>query len=88
MGYKHEPSRVLSRFDNFSVAFTFLSPMVGIYSLFVALVLDELGSHFPVAGALYQYSKYTVGPGYGWWVVLEPGRRERAYQGALRHETR
>jgi amino acid transporter len=83
---------VLSRFDNFSVAFTYLSPMVGIYSLFVfgagaggpryiwlmpivvggmlfvALVFGELGSHYPVAGALYQYSKYTVGPGYGWWV--------------------
>ena len=92
LGYKQELSRVLSRFDNFSVAFTYLSPMVGIYSLFVfgagaggpryiwlmpivvggmlfvALVFGELGSHYPVAGALYQYSKYTVGPGYGWWV--------------------
>ena len=69
-----------------------VSPMVGIYSLFVlgagaggpryiwlmpivvggmffvAMVFGELGSHYPVAGALYQYSKYTVGPGYGWWV--------------------
>jgi amino acid transporter len=92
LGYKQELARVLSRFDNFSVAFTYLSPMVGIYSLFVfgagaggpryiwlmpivvggmlfvALVFGELGSHYPVAGALYQYSKYTVGPGYGWWV--------------------
>jgi amino acid transporter len=92
LGYHQELSRVLSRFDNFSVAFTYLSPMVGIYSLFVfgagaggprylwlmpivvigmlfvALVFGELGSHYPVAGALYQYSKYTVGPGYGWWV--------------------
>ena len=92
LGYKQELSRVLSRFDNFSVAFTYLSPMVGIYSLFVfgagaggpryiwlmpivvggmffvAMVFGELGSHYPVAGALYQYSKYTVGPGYGWWV--------------------
>ncbi len=92
LGYPQELSRVLSKFDNFSVAFTYLSPMVGIYSLFVfgagtggprylwlmpivvagmllvALVFGELGSHYPVAGALYQYSKYTVGPGYGWWV--------------------
>jgi amino acid transporter len=92
LGYKQELSRVLSRFDNFSVAFTYLSPMVGIYSLFVfgvgsggprylwlmpivvigmlfvALVFGELGSHYPVAGALYQYSKYSVGPQYGWWV--------------------
>ena len=92
LGYKQELSRVLTRFDNFSVAFTYLSPMVGIYSLFVfgvgsggprylwlmpivvigmlfvALVFGELGSHYPVAGALYQYSKYAVGPQYGWWV--------------------
>jgi amino acid transporter len=92
LGYHQELSRVLSRFASFSVAFTYLSPMVGIYSLFVlgagvggpryiwlmpivvagmylvARVFGELGSHYPVAGALYQYSKYTVGPRYGWWV--------------------
>jgi amino acid transporter len=92
LGYPQELSRVLSRFASFSVAFTYLSPMVGIYSLFVfgagaggpryiwlmpivvggmylvARVFGELGSHYPVAGALYQYSKYTVGPRYGWWV--------------------
>jgi amino acid transporter len=92
LGYTQELSRVLSKFASFSVAFTYLSPMVGIYSLFVfgagaggpryiwlmpivvfgmylvARVFGELGSHYPVAGALYQYSKYTVGPRYGWWV--------------------
>src|SRR3954452_5827407 len=92
LGYRQELSRVLGFFDNFSVAFTYLSPMVGIFSLFVlgvgtagpayiwlmpivvigmlfvALVFGELGSHYPVAGALYQYSKFTVGPAYGWWV--------------------
>src|SRR4051794_6779178 len=92
LGYKQELSRVLGFFDNFSVAFTYLSPMVGIYSLFVlgvgtagpayiwlmpivvigmlfvAMVFSELGSNYPVAGALYQYSKFTVGPAYGWWV--------------------
>jgi len=36
--------------------------------LFVASVFGELGSQYPVAGALYQYSKFTVGPAYGWWV--------------------
>jgi len=35
LGYKQELSRVLSLFDNFSVAFSYLSPMVGIYSLYV-----------------------------------------------------
>jgi amino acid transporter len=92
LGYKQELSRVLGFFDNFSVAFTYLSPVVGIYSLFalgigtggprylwlmpivvigmlfVAMVFGELGSHYPVAGALYQYSKFSVGPAYGWWV--------------------
>jgi len=92
LGYKPQLNRVLGLFANFSVAFTYLSPMVGIYSLFmlglgtggpayvwltflpvagmllVALVFGELASHYPVAGALYQYSKYTVGRRYGWFV--------------------
>jgi amino acid transporter len=92
LGYRPQLNRVLGLFANFSVAFTYLSPMVGIYSLFllgvgtggpaylwltwlpvagmllVALVFGELASHYPVAGALYQYSKYTVGRGYGWFV--------------------
>ena len=92
LGYKPQLNRVLGLFSNFAVAFTYLSPMVGIYSLFVlgvgtggpayiwltfipligmlfvALVFGELASHYPVAGALYQYSKFSVGPGFGWFV--------------------
>ena len=92
LGYQPQLSRVLGLFANFAVAFTYLSPMVGIYSLFVlgvgtggpqyiwltlipvigmlfvALVFGELASHYPVAGALYQYSKFSVGPAYGWFV--------------------
>src|SRR6516225_5702023 len=34
-GYKPQLSRVLGLFGNFAVAFTYLSPMVGIYSLFL-----------------------------------------------------
>src|SRR5450631_712696 len=92
LGYKPQLNRVLGFFANFSVAFTYLSPMVGIYSLFalgvgtggpaylwlmfipvigmlfVALVFGELASHYPVAGALHQYGKFSVGPGYGWFV--------------------
>ncbi len=92
LGYKPQLNRVLGLFANFSVAFTYLSPMVGIYSLFllgvgtggpaylwllaipvagmllVALVFGELASHYPVAGALYQYSKFSVGPRFGWFV--------------------
>ena len=86
LGYEPQLNRVLGFFENFSVAFTYLSPMVGIYTLFllgvgtggpayvwltfipvigmlfVALVFGELASHYPVAGALYQYSKFSVGP--------------------------
>jgi amino acid transporter len=92
LGYTPQLNRVLGLFSNFSVAFTYLSPMVGIYSLFVlglgmggpayiwltfiplagmlfvALVFGELASHYPVAGALFQYSKFSVGPRYGWIV--------------------
>jgi amino acid transporter len=92
LGYKPQLNRVLGLFSNFAVAFTYLSPMVGIYSLFViglgmggpayiwltfvpvagmllvALVFGELASHYPVAGALFQYSKFSVGPRYGWFV--------------------
>jgi amino acid transporter len=92
LGYTPQLSRVLGLFSSFAVAFTYLSPMVGIYSLFllgvgsggpaylwltwipvagmlfVALVFGELASHYPVAGALYQYSKFSVGPTFGWFV--------------------
>src|SRR4051812_19831003 len=92
LGYQPQLRRVLGPFANFSVAFTYLSPMVGIYSLFalgigtggpayllltfvplvgmlfVALVFGELASHYPIAGALFQYSKFNVGPRYGWFV--------------------
>src|SRR5579875_3375194 len=91
-GYRQELRRSLSFFSNFGVAFTYLSPVVGIYSLFalgvgtggpryiwtipivvagqllVSLVFAELGSSFPLAGALYQWSRRVIGPSYGWWV--------------------
>lgn len=91
-GYRPELKRVLNLFENFSVAFCYISPVVGIYSLFafglgaggprylwllpivvvgqlfVALVFAELGSHYPLAGALFQWGKNLIGPGYGWWV--------------------
>lgn len=45
LGYRQELSRVLSLFDNFSVAFSYLSPMVGIYSLY-ALGLGTGGPRY------------------------------------------
>jgi amino acid transporter len=92
LGYKQELSRVLGLFSNFAVAFCYLSPMVGIYSLFVlgagsagprylwlmpivvagqllvALVFAELGSHYPIAGALFHWGKNLIGRRFGWWV--------------------
>src|SRR6188472_250475 len=92
LGYRPQLNRVLGFFENFAVGFTYLSPMVSIYSLFilgvalagpayiwltfipligmffVALVFGEFASHYPVAGALYQYSKFSVGAAYGWFV--------------------
>src|ERR1700694_2258457 len=91
-GYKQELRRALNLFENFAVAFCYISPVVGIYSLFVlgigtggprylwlmpivvigqlfvALVFAELGSHYPIAGALFQWGKSLIGPRYGWWV--------------------
>src|ERR1700744_6807608 len=90
LGYQQELKRVLGLFDNFSIAFSYLSPMVGVYSLFVlwagaagpgyiwlmvpvvgvmllvALVFGELGSSYPLAGALFQDGEGTGRPGYGW----------------------
>ncbi|HUY09805.1 MAG TPA: hypothetical protein VMW80_10235 [Candidatus Dormibacteraeota bacterium] len=34
LGYRQALSQVLTLFENFGVAFRYLSPMVGIYSLF------------------------------------------------------
>jgi amino acid transporter len=92
LGYRPQLNRVLGPFATFAVAFTCVSPMVGVYSLFtvgvvtggpayvwltwipvvgmlfVVFVLGELASRYPVAGALYQYSKFSMGPTYGWFV--------------------
>jgi amino acid transporter len=91
-GYKQELRRALNLFENFAIAFCYISPVVGIYSLFtlglgaggprylwlmpivvvgqmfVALVFAELGSHYPIAGALFQWGKNLMGRQYGWWV--------------------
>lgn len=60
-------------FLNFSFGITRLGPIsiwiwpvVGIGQLLVALVLAELGTRIPLAGAGYQWGSRLVGPGYGW----------------------
>jgi amino acid transporter len=92
LGYRQDLERTLSFFANFGIAFCYISPVVGVYSLFgyglatagpafvfgipivavgqllVALVFAEVGSAYPIAGALYQWGKLLVGPRYGWMV--------------------
>jgi len=91
-GYKQELRRRLHFFSDFGIAFTYISPVVGIYSLFVlglgsggpaylwlmpiviggqllvALIFAELGSSYPIAGALFQWGKNLMGASYGWFV--------------------
>ena len=85
-GYKQELNRGLGTFSSFAVAFSYISPSTGIFTLFglgmaamgaylfwawpvvalfqfvVALNFAELSSHFPVAGSVYQWTKYLAGP--------------------------
>ena len=90
-GYKQELRRELHTFSSFAVAFSYISPSTGIFTLFflgmaavgaflfwtwpivalmqfvVALNFAELSSHFPIAGSVYQWSKYLAGRGYAWF---------------------
>jgi urea carboxylase system permease len=99
-GYKQELKRELHTFSSFAVAFSYISPSTGIFTLFflgmaamggflfwtwpvvalmqffVALNFAELSSHFPVAGSVYQWTKYLAGRGYSWftgWFYLIAG---------------
>ena len=99
-GYKQELKRELDTFSSFAVAFSYISPSTGIFTLFflgmsalggflfwtwpvvalmqfiVALNFAELSSHFPVAGSVYQWTKYLANRGYAWftgWFYLFAG---------------
>src|SRR6476646_6525264 len=99
-GYKQELERGLGTFSSFAVAFSYISPSTGIFTLFflgiaalggflwwtwpvvalgqfiVALNFAELSSHFPVAGSVYQWTKYLANRGYAWftgWIYLFAG---------------
>ena len=99
-GYKQELKRELKTFSSFAVAFSYISPSTGIFTLFflglaalggflfwtwpvvalfqfvVALNFAELSSHYPVAGSVYQWTKYLAGRGYAWftgWFYLIAG---------------
>ena len=99
-GYKQELRRSLGVFSSFAVAFSYISPSTGIFTLFalglttiggvfiwswpivavgqfiVALGWAELSSHYPVAGSVFQWTKYLSGKTYSWfagWVYLFAG---------------
>src|SRR6202165_2302537 len=100
-GYKKELRRVLGVYSSFAVAFSYISPSTGIFTLFapiglaiagpfffwswplvalgqfiVALNFAEVSAHFPVAGSVYQWTKYLASRPYSWmtgWIYLFAG---------------
>jgi len=99
-GYKQELRRSLGVFSSFAVAFAYISPSTGIFTLFalglttiggvfiwswpivaigqffVALGFAELASHYPVAGSVFQWTKYLASKTYAWfsgWIYLFAG---------------
>jgi urea carboxylase system permease len=99
-GYKQELRRSLGVFSSFAVAFSYISPSTGIFTLFalglttiggvfiwswplvavgqlcIALGFAELASHYPVAGSVFQWTKYLAGKTYAWfagWIYLFAG---------------
>src|SRR5438093_13680609 len=99
-GYRQELKRILGVYSSFAVAFSYISPSTGIFTLYalglgiggafffwswpivalgqliVALNFAEVSSHFPVAGSVYQWTKYLSNRTYSWftgWVYLFAG---------------
>jgi urea carboxylase system permease len=99
-GYKQELKRSLGLFSSFSVAFSYISPSTGIFTLFalglttiggvfiwtwpvvalgqflVALNFAEVSSHYPIAGSVFQWTKYLANRSYSWftgWIYLFAG---------------
>ncbi len=99
-GYKQELKRSLGPFSSFAVAFSYISPSTGIFTLFalglttlggvfiwtwpivaagqfiVALNFAEVSSHYPIAGSVFQWTKYLAHRTYAWfsgWIYLFAG---------------
>jgi len=99
-GYKQELRRALGVYSSFAVAFSYISPSTGIFTLFIlgialagpffwwswpivvigqliiAVNFAEISSHFPVAGSVYQWTKYLSNRTYSWftgWIYLFAG---------------
>jgi urea carboxylase system permease len=99
-GYQPELRRALGVYSSFAVAFSYISPSTGIFTLYalgigiggpafiwswpivvvgqliVGLNFAEVSSHFPVAGSVYQWTKYLSNRHYSWftgWIYLFAG---------------
>src|SRR6266568_2433400 len=99
-GYKQELRRSLGTFSSFAVAFSYISPSTGIFTLLalglttlggvfiwtwpvvalgqfiIALNFAEVSSHYPIAGSVFQWTKYLAKRGYAWitgWIYLFAG---------------
>ena len=99
-GYKPELRRALGVYSSFAVAFSYISPSTGIFTLYalglgiggpafiwswpivvigqliVGLNFAEVSSHIPVAGSVYQWTKYLSNKTYSWftgWIYLFAG---------------
>jgi urea carboxylase system permease len=99
-GYRQELKRSLGTFSSFAVAFSYISPSTGIFTLFalglvtiggvfiwtwpvvalgqfiIALNFAEVSSHYPIAGSVFQWTKYLAGRRYAWfsgWIYLFAG---------------
>jgi urea carboxylase system permease len=99
-GYRQELRRSLGTFSSFAVAFSYISPSTGIFTLFslglitvggvfiwswpivaagqfiIALNFAEVSSHYPIAGSVFQWTKYLAGRAYAWfsgWIYLFAG---------------
>ncbi len=99
-GYQQELKRSLGTFSSFAVAFSYISPSTGIFTLFalglttlggvfiwtwpvvalgqfiIALNFAEVSSHYPVAGSVFQWTKYLASRSYSWftgWIYLFAG---------------
>jgi urea carboxylase system permease len=99
-GYQQELKRGLGTFSSFAVAFSYISPSTGIFTLFalglttiggafiwtwpvvaagqflIAMNFAEVSSHYPIAGSVFQWTKYLAGRRYAWfsgWIYLFAG---------------
>jgi amino acid transporter len=99
-GYRQELKRSLGIFSSFAVAFSYISPSTGIFTLFalglttiggtfiwtwpvvalgqfiIALNFAEVTSHYPIAGSVFQWTKYLARRTYSWftgWIYMFAG---------------